>query len=1244
MKKVSFVLIFAIIVNLLPMQLVTAATEQDWLRPDMNIDLSGFSDTENHWINETAVLLKNEGIALSDEDGNFNPEEKITRGEFIEFLLAKEINESSSYSVSYSDVSEADRVYPYIQAACENGYIDPILIVDNKFLPDSSLTREEACVFIAKYAEKKGFVNSVNRSTFKDDKTIHSCYKKAVYSAVEKGFIEGYTDGYIRPREYMTKAEALACVKKIYEYYVPLAIYVDGENGSDTYDGTIENPVKTLQKATDIAGEYKNFIDTNKIDHNLNMNIRLQNEIFVENTLALDSTDSPLGDSQLIYSSYGEEQAVISGGKHFKGNWQDAGDRGIKKLYVGTDIKTRQMFVNGMRMTRARTDSGFKEASYLIKEDKAYYTEDDIFVSAEDVAGLEMVFLVTWTEPRITAVSKEISGDGCILKMQPLGFNSMINKNHLSVNMPDHFENMYEFLDEPGEWYLDNDGWLYYWPYDFINLNTADIVLPVTDGLVTMVGEADNQIKNIAFVDVAFKYSSWMLPSGEWGYSDAQGGRIRKTRDHIPGASVWVRFADNITIEDCTFSKLGASGLNATDNVTDIRIYGNHIYDISGCGMYVGNHGAEGYTIPAGGVAYDPYLSERILISNNFIHDYGIEYGSSDGLEVMAASYVEVSHNEVAHGRYSGIVVGYGKNGAKKDSSGNKIAEAGYKYAIDVENNYVHDVLNGHIYDGGSIYVTELTDGTIDRYNTIQNNYLENQRNRTSILYLDNSSSFWNVNHNVVDTRRMPLWHRNRQSQLLAPMWFSSGGWDNNPVDYNYISSESQNEDHQGGDYTNTEGEAATFGEHIYYVDLEKEQWTNEAKSIIQNAGLTQEYLEKYSYAYPMLEVDTYSVHYIEEGNTLNIPSAAGNYTSSVKSYGRKYAEAQKADYAVYYSTDEPEVISVSSTGVVTPISQGTANVRVVQKVGDVLRVKTVPVVTDDVFTYVETDVDDMYMYVGNSYDIGHTAYTVSGNEIESTATYQSADTSIATVAENGSVTAVKEGETYVTVNVTAEGKTISKTVLVHIKQRPSSAASSATVNAAEYHIVDFEGARAENFGMWYNGDSNNPATAFGDGVRIAPMWYASAYKKYNCDELLRFNMKVNKTGSNPVWLELKASNHKAAYDAENQSHYFIQFREGEPFLVTRYETGVKSDGNRHNGPVQSLVDFKYGTEYEVIIGCVENGSYTEVIMLMREAGTDDEFATAVYWKDTAGGRLKGKGTVHITARPQSSVELMPAE
>jgi len=357
-----------------------------------------------------------------------------------------------------------------------------------------------------------------------------------------------------------------------------------------------------------------------------------------------------------------------------------------------------------------------------------------------------------------------------------------------------------------------------------------------------------------------------------------------------------------------------------------------------------------------------------------------------------------------------------------------------------------------------------------------------------------------------------------------------------------------------------------------------------------------------------------------------------------VKGYGRKFAEAKATDYATYYSTDNPDVVSVSASGVVTPLGQGSANVRIIQKTGDMLRVKTVPVVTDDVFTNAETDVDDMYMYVGNSYDIGHTAYTGSGNEIESTATYQSADTSIATVSENGAVTAVKAGETYVTVNVTAEGKTVSKTVLVHIKDRPTSG----TVNANEYHIVDFEGAKAENFAMWHNGDSNNPVTAFGEGVRIAPMWYASAYKKFNCDELLRFNMKVNKTGNNSVWLELKASNAKEAYDAENQSHYFIQLKEGGSFLVARFEVGNKST-HRYNGPTQSTVDFKFGTEYEVIMGCIQNRtSNTEVIMLMREAGTEDEFATAVYWKDSAINHLQGKGTVHITARPQTSVELRP--
>lgn len=1193
------------------------------------INMDGFADTKGHWAELTTTLMKNENVVSGVGNGMFLPDKKVTRAEFLKMLIAKLNLEENGYKGAFSDVKAEKWYSGIVQNAIEMGIISPVLIENGNFKPDSEVNREDAAVFVSSYIDYIGLGDKESANTFTDDSVIDAQKKESVYNAVRKGIINGYTDGRFSPKKILTRAEAVQIIRNILEYDGPMAVYVNQKIGKKGNPGTIEAPFKTLEEATEYIDAHND-----KMDHHLY--VLMQGEIFVDETIALTPKDTGNGVYSVIYSSYGNEQALISGGKHFKGGWEDDNTAlGIKKLFVGEGIKTRQMFVNGMRMTRAKTDTGFENPSYMTDDKTGYYTEDLNFANHRDIDDLEFVWLVTWTEPRVTATKVEAMGEGLKITMEQPGFKYAVNKGHLAVDLPDHFENQYEFLDEPGEWYLDKEGWLYCIPYDFMDLQTADIVLPVTEKLITVYGTKENKAKNISFINVGFGYNTWLRPSGENGFSDAQGGRFREGADHIPDSSVWVQYTDNVTFKDCTFSKLGSTALNVTDNVTDVNIVGNHIYDISGCGMYVGNHNADGKTVF--GAANEDYPSERVLIQNNYIHDYGVEYGSSDGIELMCASYANVTNNEVYNGRYSGIVVGYGKN-----------RSAGYKYAIDVQNNYVHDVLNGHVYDGGAIYVTEMTDGTFDRYNTIQYNYLENQRNYSSVLYLDNSSSFWNVNHNVVDTRRMLLWHRNRQTALTPPKWFSSGGWDNNPVDYNYISIESQNESHKGGDYTNPDGEAATFGEHIYYIDLEKEQWPSEAKSIIQNAGLTQDYLAKFAENdVQYLEVDTYTKHYLKAGESLNAYEAAG-----IRGYGRKYEEKSIENEKIYFTTDRPDLIKVESDGTVTSLATGIANVRVIHIKDDIVRIKTFQVSSADEYDHAELDMNEMNIYVGNTYNIGTKAYTKLGDEIEKMGiTYKIDDESIATVDENGNVTAKGEGATKLHVYTDCLDVKEELVIPVNVKNRPKSD----TFDLSEYFVVDFEGAKAENWDKWFTPVIGDQAVAFEGGVKLIPPRRVASYTKYNCDELLRMKVTMNHTTK---WqsLNLRATDHTKQYDEVGISNYMISFVQGKGPSIERFAYDLdysKMDRSRTSWNGQQYVnfDFQNGKEYEMILGCVTYDDYTDVIVVVdgqlvgrwKDYGEQYNFETGEVARENLNIKQKGCFQVHSRAR-DASVVIKPAD
>src|SRR5262249_24674661 len=80
--------------------------------------------------------------------------------------------------------------------------------------------------------------------------------------------------------------------------------------------------------------------------------------------------------------------------------------------------------------------------------------------------------------------------------------------------------NARQFLDEPGEWYLDESTHkIYYWPRHNEALNedltTANVVAPFTETLLKLNGVADHPLRNVFIRGISFQYTTWLRPGLE---------------------------------------------------------------------------------------------------------------------------------------------------------------------------------------------------------------------------------------------------------------------------------------------------------------------------------------------------------------------------------------------------------------------------------------------------------------------------------------------------------------------------------------------------------------------------------------------------------------------------------------------------------------------------------------------------------------------------------------------------------
>ena len=152
------------------------------------------------------------------EDGkkHFYPSAKIKRGEFM-LLLYKALNlQPAAGTTNFSDVAKGEYYYNAIAAAKALGIAQGS---DNKFYPDSSITRQDTMVLALRAMSKSGSgvaaADISTLSTYGDNNVIDSYAKEAIAALIKAGIITGSDDNKIHPMESITKAEAAAIIYRI---------------------------------------------------------------------------------------------------------------------------------------------------------------------------------------------------------------------------------------------------------------------------------------------------------------------------------------------------------------------------------------------------------------------------------------------------------------------------------------------------------------------------------------------------------------------------------------------------------------------------------------------------------------------------------------------------------------------------------------------------------------------------------------------------------------------------------------------------------------------------------------------------------------------------------------------------------------------------------------------------------------------------------------------------------------------
>lgn len=167
------------------------------------------------WAEESIVALEKKGVISGREKMKFEPNESVTREEFVKMIVTSLGIEVEDAECSFDDVFESDWYYPYVANAYTAGIINGV--TEQFFGSGTDITREEMAVIIYRAAEFVGEHLEYGAYSFHDNSSISEYAQEAVGALSNANIMNGKDNGCFEPGATATRAEA---AKVIYQTMV----------------------------------------------------------------------------------------------------------------------------------------------------------------------------------------------------------------------------------------------------------------------------------------------------------------------------------------------------------------------------------------------------------------------------------------------------------------------------------------------------------------------------------------------------------------------------------------------------------------------------------------------------------------------------------------------------------------------------------------------------------------------------------------------------------------------------------------------------------------------------------------------------------------------------------------------------------------------------------------------------------------------------------------------------------------